>query len=201
MDITSAEFTISSAHYTQLPAPTLPEFAFIGRSNVGKSSLINMLTGRRDLAKTSGKPGKTKLINHFIVNRSWFLVDLPGYGYAKVSKTERQRFERLIQDYLVKRPTLVQCFVLVDGRHPPMATDLEFIRTMGERQVPMAIVLTKADKKGDTPAHLEAYKKALADDWEELPPIFVTSAVKGTGKEEMLAYIFNLQKDVAKHQK
>ncbi|MFO0398228.1 MAG: ribosome biogenesis GTP-binding protein YihA/YsxC [Sphingobacteriia bacterium] len=199
MLITQADFVKSSSTYRELPVPDLPEFAFIGRSNVGKSSLINMLTGRRGLAKTSSAPGKTRLINHFKINNSWYMVDLPGYGYARVSKASRHNFERMITDYLTLRPSLITTFVLVDSRHAPLANDLEFIRTLGVRQLPFALVFTKFDKKGRPDSNVSAYRTMLRKEWEELPPIFVTSAIDGTGKKELLDYIQSLNEQVSIH--
>ncbi|MCE3007180.1 MAG: ribosome biogenesis GTP-binding protein YihA/YsxC [Bacteroidetes bacterium] len=199
MLITQADFVKSSSTYRELPVPDLPEFAFIGRSNVGKSSLINMLTGRRGLAKTSSAPGKTRLINHFKINNSWYMVDLPGYGYARVSKASRHNFERMITDYLTLRPSLITTFVLVDSRHAPLANDLEFIRTLGVRQLPFALVFTKFDKKGRPDSNVSAYRMMLRKEWEELPPIFVTSAIDGTGKKELLDYIQSLNEQVSIH--
>ena len=197
MEALHTTFVKSSAVYSDCPEAHIPEFAFVGRSNVGKSSLINMLTGHKDLAKTSGKPGKTQLINHFSVSASakakahWYLVDLPGYGYAKVSKKERNKFKGLIYNYLLKRENLFCGFVLIDIRHEAQAIDLEFINWMGSRQVPFAILFTKSDKlKGKAiEKHLDAYKQKLLETWEELPPLFVTSARSGQGREEVLTYI------------
>ena len=169
----------------------LPEYAFIGRSNVGKSSLINMLTGKKGLAMTSQKPGKTQLINHFIINGAWYLVDLPGYGYARLSKDGREKLKTMIEDYTLERKELVCLFVLVDSRHEPQKIDLEFIQWLGEEGVPFALVFTKADKltKGRLSANLEAYKARLLEEWEELPPIFVTSSEQQLGRDELLSYI------------
>jgi GTP-binding protein len=191
MNIISAEFVCSNSDYKKCPDTGLPEFAFIGRSNVGKSSLINSLTGKKGLAKTSSTPGKTQLINHFIINESWYLVDLPGYGYAKVSQTERLKWEKMINDYLMNRDKLFCTFVLVDSRLEPQLIDIEFINYMGESGIPFAIIFTKTDKltKNELSKSLAQYKKKLLDWWEELPPLFVTSAEKGNGKEEVLEYI------------
>jgi GTP-binding protein len=191
MNITSAEFVCSNSEYKKCPDTGLPEFAFIGRSNVGKSSLINSLTGKKGLAKTSSTPGKTQLINHFIINESWYLVDLPGYGYAKVSQTERLKWEKMINDYLMNRGKLFCTFVLVDSRLEPQLIDIEFINYLGESGIPFAIIFTKTDKltKNELSKSLAQYKKKLLDWWEELPPLFVTSAEKGNGKEEVLEYI------------
>lgn len=169
----------------------MPEFAFIGRSNVGKSSLINLLTHRNGLAKTSGKPGKTQTINHFLVNGSWYLVDLPGYGYAGVSRTARKGWGKMIENYLLKRENLYCTFVLVDARHEPQKKDIEFITWMGEKKLPIAVVITKSDKlpRNALAKSVQDYKRKLLESWEELPPIFITSAEKKLGKEEVLDFI------------
>ncbi len=191
MVIKEATFIKSVNNYKQCPAPDKHEVAFIGRSNVGKSSLINMLCNNSKLAKTSSTPGKTQTINHFLINKSWYLVDLPGYGYAKVNKGLRQKFEDFISAYIINRENLDCVFVLVDSRHEPHKIDLEFIRWCGEKEIPIAIVMTKADK--NKPAELEkniqVYQETLLQDWEEIPPMFVTSAEKKDGKEELLEYI------------
>ena len=191
MVIKSAEFVISNSQVSKCPTTGLPEYAFIGRSNVGKSSLINMLTGKKGLAMTSQKPGKTQLINHFIINGAWYLVDLPGYGYARLSKDGREKLKSMIEDYTLERKELVCLFVLVDSRHEPQKIDLEFIQWLGEEGVPFALVFTKADKltKGRLSANLEAYKARLLEEWEELPPIFVTSSEQQLGRDELLSYI------------
>lgn len=191
MKIKTAEFLISSADYKGCPDTELPEFAFIGRSNVGKSSLINMLMGNKSLAKTSGTPGKTQLINHFIVNDKWYLVDLPGYGYAKVSKNQREKFQKIISDYLLKRTSLTLVFVLLDSRLDPQKIDLEFINWCGENQVPITMVFTKIDKlsSAELNRNLAKYKKELLKTWEEIPPLFATSATSASGKEPVLNYI------------
>ena len=191
MVIKSAEFVISNSQVSKCPTTGLPEYAFIGRSNVGKSSLINMLTGKKGLAMTSQKPGKTQLINHFIINGAWYLVDLPGYGYARLSKDGREKLKTMIEDYTLERKELVCLFVLVDSRHEPQKIDLEFIQWLGEEGVPFALVFTKADKltKGRLSANLEAYKARLLEEWEELPPIFVTSSEQQFGRDELLSYI------------
>lgn len=191
MVIKSAEFVISNSQVSKCPTTGLPEYAFIGRSNVGKSSLINMLTGKKGLAMTSQKPGKTQLINHFIINGAWYLVDLPGYGYARLSKDGREKLKTMIEDYTLERKELVCLFVLVDSRHEPQKIDLEFIQWLGEEGVPFALVFTKADKltKGRLSANLEAYKARLLKEWEELPPIFVTSSEQQLGRDELLSYI------------
>lgn len=182
---------MSNSQVAKCPKDRLPEYAFIGRSNVGKSSLINMLTNCKNLAKTSGRPGKTQLINHFKIDDRWFLVDLPGYGYARVSKTTKQVFQRFITDYFEQREQLASAFVLVDIRHEPQKIDVEFMQWLGERAIPFAIIFTKADKL--KPQAIErnvaAYKEALLEWWEEFPPYFVTSAQNKTGKEELTQYI------------
>ncbi len=182
---------MSNSQVAKCPKDRLPEYAFIGRSNVGKSSLINMLTNCKNLAKTSGRPGKTQLINHFKIDDRWFLVDLPGYGYARVSKTTKQVFQRFITDYFEQREQLVSAFVLVDIRHEPQKIDVEFMQWLGERAIPFAIIFTKADKL--KPQAIErnvaTYKEALLEWWEEFPPYFVTSAQNKTGKEELTQYI------------
>ena len=191
MQIKSAEFTISNTEVSKCPLDGKPEFAFIGRSNVGKSSLINMLTSKKGLAKTSGTPGKTQLINHFLINEHWYLVDLPGYGYAKVSRTQRSTFERFIADYLTKRETLYNIFVLLDARLEPQKIDLEFMNWCGQKGLPFSMVFTKIDKLSSTALqkNLAKYKKEMLKYWEELPPVFTTSATSGFGKEPILNYI------------
>ncbi len=201
MDIKSAEFIISNSDVEKCPKEMLPEYAFIGRSNVGKSSLINMLTGRNSLAKISAKPGKTQLINHFKINQNWFLVDLPGYGYARVSKKTKAIFQQFITDYFEKREQLVCGFVLIDIRHEAQKIDLEFMKYLGESGIPFCIVFTKADKIGKTRVqmHVSAYRKQmLADDWEEMPPHFVTSSSEGTGRDAVLNYINDLNEGIFK---
>ena len=191
MIIKSATFVISNSQVRKCPDSRLPEYAFIGRSNVGKSSLINMLTGRKGLAMTSQKPGKTQLINHFLINRDWYLVDLPGYGYARLSRDGRDGLRRIIEDYILERTELVCLFVLLDSRLEPQRIDLEFIEWLGEESVPFALVFTKADKlsKGKLSANISAYKDRLLEGWEELPPLFITSSEERTGREELLDYI------------
>lgn len=193
MNIASAEFQCSSQKASQCPAGDMREFAFIGRSNVGKSSLINMLTRQPGLAKVSGTPGKTRLINHFVINNEWALVDLPGYGYAKVSRKERSGFSSLITNYILNREQLYYLFVLVDARHEPQKIDMEFIRFLGEHGVPFGIVFTKADKLSQSQLNrnIEIYKKQLSEEWEELPRMFVTSSEKGMGRDEILDFIEN----------
>lgn len=197
MQITEAKFLVSNTDMEKCPAPKFPEYAFIGRSNVGKSSLINMVTGKKNLAKTSATPGKTRLINHFIINQKWYLVDLPGYGYAKVSKASKATWDKMIRDYLLKRKNLMNVFVLVDSRLELQKIDLEFINWLGEKRVPFSIVFTKSDKLKKTQIiySVEAYKKELRKSWDELPPLFITSAEKKVGKEELLNYIEEINKD------
>ena len=198
MIINSAEFVISNVDYKKCPSSSLPEYGFIGRSNVGKSSLINMLTGKKDLAKTSSKPGKTLLINHFIINEQWHLVDLPGYGYAKASKTMRDKLKGIIEGYVLFRQQLTNLFVLVDSRLAPQQIDLEFMEWLGEQEVPFSIVFTKGDKQSNSQlsANVESYKRKLLETWEALPPIFVTSAEKGVGKYAILDYIEQINQQV-----
>ena len=198
MEIKKAEFTLSAPQESMCPKDTKPEYAFIGRSNVGKSSLINMLTNNKKLAKTSATPGKTLLINHFIINNEWYLVDLPGYGYAKRSKKEVDKLDQMIRGYILQREQLVNVFVLVDIRLEPQKIDLEFIEWLGVSSVPFAIIFTKADKLSVTKVsqNVEAYKKVLSETWEELPPIFVTSSEKKQGREEILDYIEQINKSI-----
>ena len=196
MEIKKAEFTLSAPMESMCPKDNKPEYAFIGRSNVGKSSLINMLTNNKKLAKISATPGKTLLINHFIINNEWYLVDLPGYGFAKRSKKEVARLEQMISGYILQREQLVNVFLLVDIRLEPQKIDLEFIQWLGDSSVPFAIVFTKADKLSASKAtqQVEAYKKVLLETWEELPPIFVTSAEKRQGRDDLLDYIEQINK-------
>ena len=201
MKITTAEFIISNSEVSKCPTEMLPEYAFIGRSNVGKSSLINMLTNNKNLAKTSGRPGKTQLINHFKINNNWFLVDLPGYGYAKVSKKTKSVFQQFITDYFEKREQMICAFVLIDIRHEAQNIDLEFMEYMGESEIPFCIIFTKADKISRTKidSHIAAYRKQMhANNWEEMPRHFVTSATETTGKEELLSYIDEVNQEVFK---
>jgi GTP-binding protein len=198
MEIKTAEFTLSAPSVGMCPQDTKPEYAFIGRSNVGKSSLINMLTNHRRLAKTSATPGKTLLINHFIINKEWYLVDLPGYGFAKRSKKEIDKLDQMIRGYILQREQLVNVFVLVDVRLEPQKIDLEFIEWLGVSSVPFAIVFTKADKLTANKARqaVEAYKHKLLETWEELPPIFLTSSEKKEGREEVLQYIDDINQSL-----
>jgi GTP-binding protein len=201
MEIVSSEYIISNADYKQCPKPDKAEFAFIGRSNVGKSSLINMLCNNKQLAKTSATPGKTQLINHFIITsgdkKKWYLVDLPGYGYAKTAQSTRRRWQQMIEEYIRKRENLVSLFVLIDSRHEPQKTDLDFINDLGKWQIPFSIVFTKSDKNkpGATRRHVDEFLTAMKESWEELPPHFVTSAINKEGREDLLKYIGNLLQD------
>ena len=200
MAIKSAEFLCSNTDVSKCPAPDKPEYAFIGRSNVGKSSLINRLTGRKNLAKTSGRPGKTQLINHFLIDKSWYLTDLPGYGYAKVSKESRKKFQKLIEDYILKRANLVNLFVLIDSRHEPQQIDLEFMEWLGECGVPFSMIFTKTDKlKNATRVknNIEFYTTKMLERWEELPIHFATSAESGEGIESLEDYILELNHKVS----
>ena len=196
MEIKSAKFEISSAKLSQCPPDRLPEIAFIGRSNVGKSSLINMLTGHSRLAKTSSTPGKTQLINHFVINDNWYIVDLPGYGYAQVAKTQRQKFFTMINDYLLKRRSLYCVFVLIDSRLSPQKIDLEFINFLGENSVPFEIIFTKTDKQSakKTDDNVCLFKQALEQTWEELPKMMLSSAQTKAGKDDILNEIENIIK-------
>ena len=198
MEIKKAVFVISSPTVQQCPADTKPEYAFIGRSNVGKSSLINMLCNHKGLAKTSATPGKTLLINHFIVNNEWYIVDLPGYGYAKQSKKTRAKLEQMISSYILQRKQLINVFVLIDIRHDPQTIDVEFINWLGQSNIPFSIVFTKADKLGAQrgAANAAAYMKKLEETWEELPPYFITSSEKKIGRDEVLNYIEQINKQL-----
>lgn len=191
MIIKQATFITSSQSVAQCPKGNFPEYAFIGRSNVGKSSLINMLAGRKNLAKTSSSPGKTRLINHFLMDESWYLCDLPGYGYAKVSKKQREAFAAMIEGYATHRENLVCFFVLIDSRIPPQEIDLDFIEWLGDSQIPFVLTYTKIDKisRKERNQHIDAMKELLAESWEELPMIFETSAIKGTGRDSVLNFI------------
>ena len=194
MIVNTARFEISNTDVNKCPDSSKHEYAFIGRSNVGKSSLINMLTGKKNLAMTSSTPGKTMLINHFLVNDSWYIVDLPGYGYAQRSKTDRERLEKIIKSYILRRSQMTNLFLLIDSRHKPQKIDLEFMEFLGENGIPFSIVFTKTDKLSKKAAedNIAAYCKALLEQWEELPPVFVTSSETGKGREEPLAYIAEL---------
>ena len=198
MEITSAEFVISNTDVKKCPGGTFPEYAFIGRSNVGKSSLINMLTGRKGLAMTSATPGKTMLINHFLINKNWYIVDLPGYGYAKRGQKGQEQIQRVIETYILQREQMTCLFVLVDSRHEPQAIDLAFIEWLGENGVPFAIVFTKADKltNGKVKDNVNKYLKKLTEQWEELPPHFVSSSEKKTGRQEILDYIDSINRSL-----
>ena len=203
MQINQAEFVVSNSDPAKCPKPDLPEYAFIGRSNVGKSSLINMLTGRTHLAKTSQTPGKTQLINHFLIDKEWYLVDLPGYGFAKAPKAEREKWEKMITTYLTTRENLICTFVLVDGKIAPQQIDLEFMDRLGERGIPFVIVFTKTEKIGTNAIRqvVKRYEKTLLETWEEVPQMFVTSAMDGRGREEVLRYIQSLTKAFREEQK
>lgn len=196
MDIKSAEFVISNTDYRKCPDSRLPEYAFIGRSNVGKSSLINMLTNRKGLAMTSSKPGKTLLINHFLINENWHLVDLPGYGYATAGKQTREQLKKIIEDYILEREQLTCLFLLIDCRHEPQKIDVEFMEWLGESGVPFSIVFTKLDKlsAGRASDNVEIYRQKLREQWEELPPIFLTSSDQRIGRDEVLGYIDEINK-------
>jgi GTP-binding protein len=191
MQIKEAVFVISNTELKNCPTDKKPEFAFIGRSNVGKSSLINMLTGKKNLAKTSGTPGKTQLINHFLIDDTWYIVDLPGYGYARASKSMRSKWEKFIADYLTKRETLMNIFVLLDSRLEPQKIDIEFMNWCGEKGLPFSLVFTKIDKLSSSvlQKNLAKYKKEMLKYWEEMPPVFTSSSTSGHGKEPMLNYI------------
>ena len=199
MRIKSAEFLVSNSNVAKCPQNKMPEYAFIGRSNVGKSSLINMLTDRKNLAKTSGRPGKTQLINHFIINDTWYLVDLPGYGYARVSKKAKKEFQKFITQYFEEREQLVSAFVLIDCRHEPQPIDKEFMEYMGEKQIPFSIIFTKADKLKPKALerNIENYKQALLEGaWLEMPNYFVSSAANTAGKDEILEYIATINEQI-----
>ncbi|MEZ5046473.1 MAG: ribosome biogenesis GTP-binding protein YihA/YsxC [Chitinophagaceae bacterium] len=194
MDVKSATFLISNEEVEKCPKPNMPEVAFIGRSNVGKSSLINMLSNKVSLAKVSSTPGKTQLINHFLINANMYWVDLPGYGFAKVSKAKKNAWTKMFWNYLEKRENLITLFVLIDSRHKPQQVDLDFVNKLGEKGVPFTLLFTKADKENQktVAAHVQLFKKALLETWEQLPPIFTTSAVKRLGRKEVLTYIENI---------
>lgn len=194
-EINSAKFISSVVKITDCPTNKLPEFAFIGRSNVGKSSLINMLTDKKDLAKTSQTPGKTQTINHFLIDNHWYIVDLPGYGYARVSKTQRQKWSKFIQDYLVIREELFCVFVLIDARIPPQKIDLEFINLLGDKLIPFVIIFTKTDDKKFDHKNIENFKQEMLSKWENLPQMFISSAVKKRGKSDILDFIHQIIAD------
>ena len=198
MEIKSAEFVISNTRIDRCPQDGMPEYAFIGRSNVGKSSLINMLTGRNKLAMTSSTPGKTLLINHFLINKQWYLVDLPGYGYAQRGKKQQEELKQIIENYVLEREALTCLFVLIDCRHEPQRIDLEFIEWLGENGVPFAIIFTKADKLSATRVreNVTAYLNRLSEQWEELPPHFITSSEKRLGRQEVLDYIESINRSL-----
>lgn len=191
MEIKEAQFIVSNTDVAKCPAADRPEYAFIGRSNVGKSSLINMLTNKKDLAKTSGKPGKTRLINHFLINKEWYLVDLPGYGYAKVPKAERLKWEKFLKRYILKRENLYCLFVLIDSRHEAQKVDLDFMQWLGISEIPFSIIFTKTDKlkPEELERNLKAYEQKMFETWETMPGYFISSSEKGTGKEEILQFI------------
>ncbi len=198
MEVKEAQFVTSNSDVKKCPPPKKPEYAFIGRSNVGKSSLINRMTNKKSLAKTSGKPGKTRLINHFIINNEWYLVDLPGYGYAEVPKAERLKWEKMIRQYILQRENLQCLFVLIDSRHDAQEIDLNFMEWLGTSQIPFSIVFTKTDKlkPSELEENLNKYKEKLLETWEELPPVFITSAETGEGTTEILDYIGDVNKEI-----
>jgi len=202
MKIKTAEFVISNSKVDHCPNSNLPEYAFIGRSNVGKSSLINMLTGRKALAKTSAKPGKTQLINHFLINNNWHLVDLPGYGYAQVSKSTKKVFQKFITAYFEKREQMICAFVLIDSRHKPQPIDMEFMQWLGEHNIPFCIIFTKADKLKPKvlEKNIENYKTEMLEFWEEMPEYFITSATAGQGQDEVLDYIEDINTKLQKNE-
>ena len=198
MEITSAEFVISNTDVKKCPGGTFPEYAFIGRSNVGKSSLINMLTGRKGLAMTSATPGKTMLINHFLINKNWYLVDLPGYGYARRGQKGKDQIRTIIEDYILEREQMTNLFLLIDSRLEPQKIDLEFMEWLGENGIPFSIIFTKADKlkSGRLKMNINAYLRELSKQWEELPPYFISSSENRTGRTEILDYIESINKDL-----
>ena len=198
MEIKNARFVISSSHVKDCPSHGLPEYAFIGRSNVGKSSLINMMTGRKGLAMTSATPGKTMLINHFLINQSWYLVDLPGYGYARRGQKGKDQIRTIIEDYILEREQMTNLFVLIDSRLEPQNIDLEFMEWLGENGIPFSIIFTKADKLkgGRLKMNVNAYLRELSKQWEELPPYFISSSENRTGRTEILNYIENINKEI-----
>ena len=199
MNVANAEFVVSNTNVEQCPKTKLPEYAFIGRSNVGKSSLINMLCNKKKLAKTSSRPGKTQLINHFLINKQWYLVDLPGYGYARTSKAQKKTFQKFITDYLIKRKELISTFLLIDLRHKPQPLDLKYMRWLGKNLIPFSIIFTKADKlkKVEINEHILKYLNDIRKDWEEIPQHFITSSEKKIGKSELLNYIDEINKSIS----
>ena len=201
MNVAHAEFVLSNTKVELCPKSKIPEYAFIGRSNVGKSSLINMLCNRKKLAKTSSRPGKTQLINHFLINKQWYLVDLPGYGYARVSKTQKKTFQKFVTNYFIKRKQLIAAFLLIDLRHKPQTLDLEFMRWLGENYIPFSIVFTKADKlkEKEIKKNTSEYFKTLKDDWEEMPKHFITSSEKSLGRDELLNYINQINNSISSY--
>ena len=199
MNVANAEFVVSNTNVEQCPKTKLPEYAFIGRSNVGKSSLINMLCNKKKLAKTSSRPGKTQLINHFLINKQWYLVDLPGYGYAKTSKVQKKTFQKFITDYLIKRKELISTFLLIDLRHKPQPLDLKYMRWLGKNLIPFSIIFTKADKLKEVEIneYILKYLNDIRKDWEEIPQHFITSSEKKIGKSELLNYIDEINKSIS----
>jgi len=196
MEIKEAQFIMSNSEVRKCPAPDKPEYAFIGRSNVGKSSLINMITNKKSLAKTSGKPGKTRLINHFLIDKVWYLVDLPGYGYASVPKAERLKWENMLRNYILKRENLYCLFVLIDSRHEAQQADLEFMEWLGVSEIPFNLIFTKTDKlkPSELERNLKAYEEKMFETWEQMPGYFISSSTTGAGKEEILGFIDDLNK-------
>ncbi len=201
MEITNSEFVISNTDVRKCPATAFPEYAFIGRSNVGKSSLINMLTNHKGLAMTSARPGKTMLINHFLINKSWYLVDLPGYGYAKRDQKSQEQIRQIIESYILRREQMTCLFLLIDSRLEPQRIDLEFIEWLGENGIPFALVFTKADKlgTGKLKTNVQAYLEKLTEQWEEFPPHFITSSENRTGRQELLGYIDSINKELSRN--
>lgn len=199
MNVANAEFVVSNTNVEQCPKTKLPEYAFIGRSNVGKSSLINMLCNKKKLAKTSSRPGKTQLINHFLINKQWYLVDLPGYGYARTSKAQKKTFQKFITDYLIKRKELISTFLLIDLRHKPQPLDLKYMNWLGKNLIPFSIIFTKADKLKEVEIneHILKYLNDIRKDWEEIPQHFITSSEKKIGKSELLNYIDEINKSIS----
>ena len=199
MNVANAEFVVSNTNVAQCPKTKLPEYAFIGRSNVGKSSLINMLCNKKKLAKTSSRPGKTQLINHFLINKQWYLVDLPGYGYARTSKVQKKTFQKFITDYLIKRKELISTFLLIDLRHKPQPLDLKYMNWLGKNLIPFSIIFTKADKLKEVEIneHILKYLNDIRKDWEEIPQHFITSSEKKIGKSELLNYIDEINKSIS----